>query len=60
MSRILTFLSEVRAELGKVSWPGRRQLIRYTGIVLGICLFFAVFLGGIDAALTWVVSTVVR
>ena len=60
MNRIITFLSEVKAELGKVSWPTRKQLFRYTGIVLAICLFFAVFLGGIDAILTWVIGFVVR
>jgi preprotein translocase subunit SecE len=59
MSRITTFLSEVRVEMGKVSWPTREQLLRYTGIVLAICLFFAVFLGGIDTLLTWVVGLVV-
>lgn len=28
------FLREVRAELGKVIWPGRRQTVVYTGVVL--------------------------
>ena len=60
MNRIVTFLKEVRAELGKVTWPTREQLFRYTGVVLGICLFFALFLGGIDSLLTWIVRSVVR
>ncbi|HXK37342.1 MAG TPA: preprotein translocase subunit SecE [Candidatus Paceibacterota bacterium] len=60
MNRIITFLGEVKAELSKVSWPSRQQLLRFTGVVLGICLFFAIFLGGIDAVLTWVVALVVR
>jgi preprotein translocase subunit SecE len=60
MNRVLTFLGEVRTELGKVSWPTRQQLFRYTGVVIGLSLFFAVFLGGIDALLTWVVGLVVR
>ena len=59
MNRIITFLGEVKAELSKVSWPTRQQLLRYTGVVLGICLFFAIFLGGIDSVLTWLVALVV-
>lgn len=56
MERVITFLKEVRAELAKVSWPTRTQLLRYTGVVLGLCLFFAIFLGGIDSGLTWLIG----
>lgn len=56
MTRLITFLKEVRSELGKVTWPSRRQLTLYTGVVLGLCLFFAIYLGGIDQLLTWVVG----
>ena len=56
MNRIITFLREVRAELRKVSWPTRRQMVLYTGVVLGLCLAMAVFLGGIDAIAAWLVS----
>ncbi|MCC6934454.1 MAG: preprotein translocase subunit SecE [Candidatus Yanofskybacteria bacterium] len=59
MERILTFLREVRVELGKVSWPTRSQLIAYTGVVLGISLFFAIYLGGLDMFLAWVLGLVI-
>ncbi|MCC6405241.1 MAG: preprotein translocase subunit SecE [Candidatus Yanofskybacteria bacterium] len=59
MERILTFLREVRVELGKVSWPTRSQLFAYTGVVLGISLFFAIYLGGLDMLLAWVLSLVI-
>lgn len=49
MNRIIVFLREVRTEMTKVSWPSRTQLMRYTGVVLGICLFIAIYLGGLDA-----------
>jgi len=49
MEGIITFLREVRVELGKVSWPSREQMIQYTAVVLGLCLFFALFLGGLDS-----------
>jgi len=60
MNRIVTFLKEVRSELGKVTWPSRSQLTRYTGVVIGIALFFALYLGGIDALLAWIIARVVQ
>jgi preprotein translocase subunit SecE len=60
MSRIIQFLREVRAELGKVAWPSRRQLVRYTGVVVAMSFFFAIFLGGIDAVLAWVINVAVN
>lgn len=59
MERFITFLREVRVELGKVTWPSRQQLLAYTGVVLGICLFFAVFLGGLDTVFAWILNRLV-
>lgn len=50
MNRISLFFREVRAEMSKVSWPTKTQLMRYTGVVLGISLVIALYLGGLDAA----------
>ena len=60
MNRLITFLKEVRTELGKVSWPTNGQLLRYTGVVVGISLFFALYLGGIDSLLSWAIGRVVN
>ncbi len=59
MDRFITFLREVRVELGKVSWPSRKQLMAYTGVVLGLCLFFAVYLGGLDTVFAWILNRLV-
>ena len=48
MSKVTTFLKEVRVELAKVSWPTRKQIIVYTAVVIGLSLFFAVILGVLD------------
>lgn len=47
------FTSYVRAslqELTKVTWPTKNQAVRLTGIVLGFCLVFALFLALVDFA----------
>lgn len=45
------YFSDVRAELHKVTWPTKEDIIRYTLIVLGFSFFFAIVLGGLDAVI---------
>lgn len=47
-SKIITFLKEVKVEIKKVDYPTLNQTIKYTLIVIGISLFVAIFLGGVD------------
>lgn len=48
LSKILTFLKEVRIELAKVSWPTNKQIVLYTVVVIGVSLFLALILGVLD------------
>lgn len=43
---------EVRAELKKVIWPNRTQLINNTATVLIFCLIMGVIIWGADAGFT--------
>jgi preprotein translocase subunit SecE len=52
LSKITTFLKEVRLEMKKVNWPTRQQTLRYTFIVIGISVAVAVYLGAMDFILT--------
>ena len=52
LSKITTFLKEVRLEMKKVNWPTREQTIRYTLIVIGVSVAVATFLGTIDFIFT--------
>lgn len=51
-TKISTFLKEVRLEIKKVNWPTKDETLRYTLIVIGICLAVAAFLGTIDFLFT--------
>lgn len=44
----LTFLKEVRGELGRVAWPTRQEVITYSLVVLVTVIFFMVVIAGID------------
>lgn len=47
-NKAVTFLREAKAELMKVNWPNRKQVINYTMLVIGISIAVAIFLGGLD------------
>jgi len=48
MNKLWTFVKEARAELRKVNWPTRAQTVKFTGVVIGVSLAVAVFLGTLD------------
>ena len=48
ISKIITFLKEVRLEMKKVNWLTRQQLIKYTLVVIGFMLVMATFFGTLD------------
>lgn len=47
-TRAARFLREVRAELRKVHWPNRKELVTYTIVVLVTVAIAAIFLGLVD------------
>ncbi|MFZ2175007.1 MAG: preprotein translocase subunit SecE [Rhodococcus sp. (in: high G+C Gram-positive bacteria)] len=55
--RLRRFIREVIAELRKVIWPNRKQMITYTSVVLVFMVFMVAFIGVLDLAVikgvTW-------
>jgi preprotein translocase subunit SecE len=47
------FVREVRAELKKVSWPTREEVIRYSIIVFVALVVFTLFVFGLDFVFEW-------
>ncbi|TXH07156.1 MAG: preprotein translocase subunit SecE [Candidatus Moraniibacteriota bacterium] len=56
MKAIIRFFTEAKAELTKVSWPSRPELVRYTILVVIISLAVAIFLGVLDVAFSYLVE----
>jgi preprotein translocase subunit SecE len=52
MKAIFNFLSEVKLELEKVTWPKREVVINYLGLVITISIVVAAFVGIVDYSLT--------
>ena len=45
------YLKQVVAELRKVIWPNRKQMVSYTGVVLAFLAFMVALIGGVDLGL---------
>jgi preprotein translocase subunit SecE len=52
------FLSEVRNEMGRVTWPNRKEVYATTFVVILTSVFFGLYLWlvdlGLDRAIRWV------
>ena len=49
----IAFLREAKAELKKVTWPGKIQIWYSTLTVIAFTLCVSIYLGTLDALLTW-------
>ena len=55
-TKLGAFFVKSWSELKKVSWPNFKTVLKNTGIVLLVVLFFAVIIYGADALFAWLVS----
>jgi preprotein translocase subunit SecE len=55
-SGLRTFLTEVRNELKRVTWPSRKEVYATTVVVILTSIFFGVYLWGLDIVLSTLVN----
>ena len=55
---VYNYLKQVVAELRKVIWPNRKQMVSYTTVVLIFLAFMVALIGGVDYGLGRLVSLV--
>lgn len=56
--RIARFVREVVAELRKVNWPSRNELITYTAVVVVFVVVLVSIVAGLDYGFGWLVGKV--
>ena len=54
------FLSEVRNEMGRVTWPSQKEVYATTLVVILFSVFFGVYLFGVDLGLDAVIRWIFR
>jgi preprotein translocase subunit SecE len=52
ISWLFRYLREAKEEMGKVTWPSKKEVIRYSLVVIIISIFIAAFFGSLD----WLLS----
>jgi preprotein translocase subunit SecE len=57
-SNARTFLTEVRNEMRRVTWPSRREVYATTMVVIITSAFFGLYLWVFDLAINWGVNWV--
>ena len=58
MSKAIQFLSEVKGEVKKVTWPSKKEAMGGTAVVLMVVLIMAVFLGLVDLLLSKIIEAI--
>ncbi len=53
------FLTEVQAEMKKVTWPTRQEVASYTVVVLVVTTVVGAFVWGLDQLFSWLVKTLI-
>jgi preprotein translocase subunit SecE len=55
---VFNYLKQVVAELRKVIWPNRKQMVSYTTVVLAFLVFMVALIGAVDLGLAKLVLLV--
>ncbi|ARF14495.1 preprotein translocase subunit SecE [Sporosarcina sp. P3] len=56
MGKITDFLKKVVSEMRKVSWPKRKELTKYTVVVISTVIFMAVYFFVVDLGISGVMK----
>jgi preprotein translocase subunit SecE len=54
--RFWAFLKEARAELKKVTWPSREEVMNTTIVVIVLTVFFGFYLFFMDVVFSWALT----
>ncbi|WP_096438138.1 preprotein translocase subunit SecE [Alteribacter populi] len=54
------FLKEVSTEMKRVTWPTRKELVRYTGVVIATVAFIAVFFAIVDLGISELIRIILN
>ena len=58
--RVRRFFHDIRIELKKVTWPTKRELLVYTGVVIVVILIVGIFFWILDTGFTALLKLIIR
>ena len=60
ITKAIQFLTEVKNEVNKVTWPSKKEALGGTAVVLVVVFFMATFLGLVDLLLSKIVEALLK
>ena len=60
VNKLVKFFKETKAELKKVTWPGKDQLIHNTLIILAFIVVSCIILALCDTVFSWLLNFVTK
>lgn len=60
MTRIRNYVTAVRTEIGRVSWPSRREVVTLTVLIILLALVLGIYLGLVDVILQEILRLLLR
>ena len=58
-NRITKYIREVRAEVRKVTWPSRQEVLRLSGIVIVVMILMSAFMAIIDFGFSRLMAAII-
>ncbi len=58
-NRVTKYFKAVRAEIRKVTWPSRAEVLRLTTIVILVLVAMSAFMALVDYAFSWLMRLVI-
>lgn len=58
--KLKSFLRDVRAEMEKVTWPGRQEIQAATIVIIVLVILLAAFIGAVDFVVSHVLNLFFR
>ena len=58
VTKAIQFLSEVKSEVKKVTWPTKKEAMGGTAVVLVVVFIMALFLGLVDLVLSKIIGVI--
>jgi preprotein translocase SecE subunit len=60
LGKISAYFRQTKEELVRVSWPGKKTVLKHTLLVVALSLGMAIYLGGADLFFTFLLTRVIN
>lgn len=60
MTRVRNYVASVRTEIGRVSWPSRKEVVTLTVLIILLALVLGLYLGLADLIITQILRLLLR